>query len=208
VNSPSSRNSPKGLLLVTMEPPAVLEEEFNDWYDTEHFPQRRALPGFESASRWACIDGWPRWLALYDLTSTAAVETDAYRAVSGAQSTPWSRRILPKTCGRMRVVAEQVAPGQALSLPPADVSRLLLARFAVPAAARQDGFIGAVMKAADGIPGLRQLRAFCSGGNRDSVWAIAELAWPTATDTLRAGLGQVDGVGADLFNLYVPYWRG
>ncbi len=46
---------PKGLLLVTMEPPASLEDEFNDWYDTEHAPQRRALPGFESASRWACL---------------------------------------------------------------------------------------------------------------------------------------------------------
>ena len=56
----------KGLLLVTMEPPASLEDEFNDWYDTEHFPQRRGLPGFESASRWVCIEGWPRWAALYD----------------------------------------------------------------------------------------------------------------------------------------------
>ena len=205
VNFPASRNGPKGLLLVTMEPPATLEEEFNDWYDTEHFPQRRALPGFESASRWACVDGWPRWLALYDMTSVAAVETDAYRAVSGAQSTPWSRRILPRTSGRMRVVAEQIAPGQALSLPAAEVSRLLLARFPAPAAKALDGFVAALTTAS--VPGLRQLRAF-RGGDRDSVWAVAELGLPAGIDTLRAGLGQVDGVGADLFNLYVPYWRG
>jgi hypothetical protein len=36
----------KGLLLVMMEPPACLEEEFNDWYDTEHLPQRRSLTWF------------------------------------------------------------------------------------------------------------------------------------------------------------------
>ena len=63
----------KGLLLVTMEPPASLEDEFNDWYDTEHFPQRRGLPGFESASRWVCIEGWPRWAALYDLESVGVL---------------------------------------------------------------------------------------------------------------------------------------
>ena len=208
VTSHSSRTGPKGLLLVTMEPPAALEDEFNDWYDTEHAPQRRALPGFETASRWACIDGWPRWLALYDMASPAAVESDAYRAVSGANSTPWSRRILLKTTGRMRVVAEQIAPGPALSLPPADVSRLLLARFAAPAPARQAGFVAALTTASATVPGVRQLRAFRSSDERERIWAIAELAMPAASDILRAGFAEVDGIGADLFNLYVPYWRG
>ena len=127
----------KGLLLVTMEPPAGLEEEFNDWYDTEHFPQRRGLPGFESASRWACLAGWPRWLALYDLASVGALDTPEYEAVSGANSTPWSRRILPRTIGRSRVVAEQIAPGGALSVAPEAVSRLLVIRFADVPAARE-----------------------------------------------------------------------
>src|SRR3954453_13674036 len=98
----------KALLLVTMEAPAGLEEEFNDWYDTEHLPQRCALPGFETGARFVCIDCWPRWLALYDLTSPAALESEAYRAVSGANNTSWSRRILPRTLGRMRIVGEQI----------------------------------------------------------------------------------------------------
>ena len=34
-----------GLLFATMEPPANIEEEFQDWYDTEHFPERQSLPG-------------------------------------------------------------------------------------------------------------------------------------------------------------------
>ena len=78
----------RGLLLVMMEPPASLEEEFNDWYDTEHFPQRSAVPGFESASRWVCLDGWPRWLAIYDLATLDVLLCDAYREMSGAKSTP------------------------------------------------------------------------------------------------------------------------
>jgi len=52
-----------GLLLVTMEPTAAMQEEFNDWYDQEHIPERIALPGFLSATRWVCLQGWPRYLA-------------------------------------------------------------------------------------------------------------------------------------------------
>lgn len=42
----------KGFLLVTMEPPPAIEEEFNDWYDTEHVPERAFIRGFESAHRY------------------------------------------------------------------------------------------------------------------------------------------------------------
>lgn len=205
--SRTSRQDPKGLLLVTMEPPAPLEDEFNDWYDTEHFPQRRALPGIDSASRWVCVDGWPRWLALYDLASPTALDSDAYRAVSGQNSTPWSKRVLPRTFGRMRVVAEQIVPGQAMSLPPGAVTRLLLARFA-PAAGEHEGVVTALAGAAATMGGLKQLRLFRSSGERDDVWAIAELGAPVAIDILRVAFGVAAGVGADLFNLYVPYWRG
>ena len=79
--------------------------------DTEHFPQRAGLPGFQSASRWVCIEGWPRYVAIYDLEGTAALDTDAYRAVWGPNSTSWSKRVLPRTIGRKRVVAEQVHSG-------------------------------------------------------------------------------------------------
>jgi hypothetical protein len=30
----------RGLRLAMMEPPPAVEEEFQDWYDTEHFPER------------------------------------------------------------------------------------------------------------------------------------------------------------------------
>ena len=56
-----------GLLLAMMEPPPAIEEEFQDWYDTEHYPERATCEGFLTAHRFICIDGWPRYLALYDL---------------------------------------------------------------------------------------------------------------------------------------------
>jgi hypothetical protein len=202
--TPASRG--KGLLLVTMEPPADLEGEFNDWYDTEHFPQRRALPGFESASRWVCLEGWPRWLALYDLASPSALETDAYRAVSGPNSTPWSRRILPRTVGRMRVVAEQVVPGSAPALAPQRVSRLLLARY--PEASHRAKDIAQALAHALKDAGLLQIRLFAGLNPAGSeLWAIAEFGRPVTATMLAGAAASAAGCGADIFNLYAPYRR-
>ena len=82
----------KGLLLVTMEPAAGAEDEFND---LRHRALRAACrpAWFQSASRSACIEGWPRYVAIYDLEGTAALDTDAYRAVSVPNSTSWSKRV-------------------------------------------------------------------------------------------------------------------
>lgn len=184
----------KGLLLVTMEPPAGLEDEFNDWYDTEHFPQRRSLPGFESGTRWVCLDGWPRWLALYDLDSLAALETEAYRAVSGPHSTPWSKRILPRTIGRQRITAEQVAPGDAVLADAAGIARLLLVRY--PAADAQ-----ALQKAWSARPGVVSARVFRDAAG---LWLLAGFSCHV---TLAELAPQVNAQPADMVNLYMPYRR-
>lgn len=194
----------KGLLLVTMEPPASLEEEFNDWYDTEHFPQRRALPGMESAVRWTCVSGWPRWAALYDMTGLATLQTPEYLAVSGANSTPWSRRILPRTVGRARLVLEQVLPGDALGLPVSQLGALVLARFpGTPDPA-------ACLRVAEGVPGCRQARVFrnAAPGEPEQTFLLVELDRPIGADRLPDAFGEVAGTGATLLNLYVPYFRG
>ena len=197
----------KGLLLVTMEPPASLEDEFNDWYDTEHFPQRRGLPGFESASRWVCIEGWPRWAALYDLESVGVLDSPAYHAVSGPNSTPWSKRILPRTIGRMRVVAEQVAPGDALIGAQGEISRLLVAKY--PCRAGTASIVDALASTAKRYKGVLQLRAFRShfDGASDTI-AVVEFDRPLDAMSVHSSFGEVADVSARMLNLYAPYFRG
>ena len=207
----------KELLLVAMEPPASLEEEFNDWYDTEHFPQRSALPGFETASRWTCVSGWPRWLALYDLTSTAALESDAYRAVSELNSTPWSHRILPRTVGRMRIIAEQIAPGDANGLNPGQISRLLVARYPTAIASggeREQAMVEIASSTFRDLDGIIQSRVFKSQrASGVDLWAVTAFDHPVSPETLMSKAGRLAGsfgadtFGADIFNIYVPYYR-
>lgn len=196
----------KALLLVTMEPSAGFEDEFNDWYDTEHFPQRMGLPGFETGSRWACLSGWPRWMAIYDVASRAALETPEYLAVSLADATPWSKRVAARTTGRMRIVADQIAPGAALASPIGQVSRLLMARY--PGIAKPAGAAMQLRDAAAGIPGHAQTRVFESKGETDrDLWLLAEFDRPVSLDRVTDALATVGGVGANLFNFYAPYWR-
>jgi hypothetical protein len=193
-----------GVLMVAMEPPASMEDEFNDWYDMEHFPQRRALPGFAGASRWVCISGWPRWLAVYDLTSTDALETDAYRAVSGANSTPWSRRVLPRTLGRTRVVGTALNPAQPVSQhEPLSTCRLLAMSVPLPADRGEAHAVAAdIHEKLTTRVDVQQARWFTEGNG--TVWTLAAFGSALAARALhrstcmrRIGAAVIDLTGRE-----------
>ena len=44
----------KGVLVAAFEYANVAEDEFNDWYDLEHIPERQRVSGFLSCQRWIC----------------------------------------------------------------------------------------------------------------------------------------------------------
>ncbi len=109
----------RGLLLAMMEPPPAMEEEFQDWYDTEHFPERASCEGFLTAHRFVCIDGWPRYLALYDLADTDVLRGPAYARIAGERCSPWTRRIVSRVWGQYRADAAQVHPARHCLVMPA-----------------------------------------------------------------------------------------
>ena len=186
-----------GLLLVTTEPPEGMEEEFHDWYDTEHIPQRLTLPGFESASRWQCVEGSPRWLALYELASPAALETAEYRSTSGAHSTPWTQRVAPRV-GRARIVAAQIFPGDEPLLPAVLISRLLLVRFPRLTESVPEGLTSPT------VPGLLQVRLFRADSD---LWLVGAFDRAIRMRPVVDECTRLAGAEADLTNLYVPYSR-
>ncbi len=96
---------PKAALISIQDHRAVARDELDDWYDTEHIPQRLAIPGFLRAERWSSDDGAPVSLALYDLADIGVLTSDGYKAVTGEHLSPWSKRILGK-CVRTRWDAE------------------------------------------------------------------------------------------------------
>jgi hypothetical protein len=80
----------EGLLLNQMDIDAAHEDEFNDWYDTEHLPRIAAVEGVISARRFSSDADAPRYLATYHLTNLQVVQGTAWKE---AASTPWTARM-------------------------------------------------------------------------------------------------------------------
>jgi hypothetical protein len=100
-----------GLLVAGFDYSSVHEDEFNDWYDTEHVPERRRLEGFGRIERWLGADNPKISIATYDLDSPEVLRSEPYCAIAGANLSPWSKRMTAKTKRVCRFQAEQLPPG-------------------------------------------------------------------------------------------------
>jgi hypothetical protein len=87
-----------GLLMVWTDVPADKEPDFNRWYNEEHLAERLALPGFLNGARYEAVKGGPKHLAVYELDSAKALETDAYKRVR-SNPTPWTKKSSPDVIG-------------------------------------------------------------------------------------------------------------
>ena len=92
---------PLGLLGGGFDSSRAAADEFDDWYDTEHIPERIRIPGFINAVRWIGASNPRLSLAIYDLESLEVLTKPEYRAVSPANFSPWSKRILLGKCERI-----------------------------------------------------------------------------------------------------------
>jgi hypothetical protein len=197
--------SQKGFLLVTMEPPPELEEEFNDWYDLEHIPGRGSILGFETARRFVCISGWPKYLAFYDLAGIGVLDSPFYQQAAWASFSPWTKRLLGKVRGQYRGSGTQIYPGDALS---GAMARLILIRFRdVPDAEGAD-IVAGLQSCYEGRKEVSQLRVMRSDyDNRIDYLAMIETHIPLLdprpnAEALGASVSRID-----LVNEYVPYWQ-
>lgn len=79
----------KALLVVFMEPEAGTEQDFNDWYNQYHVPERVSVPGILGARRYELRDGEGalKYLAIYELEDEAVLHGEAYLK-NAAESTP------------------------------------------------------------------------------------------------------------------------
>jgi len=74
------------LLFVYSSPGPVSVDEFTDWYDNEHVPNRLALPGFGAVNRYQAADSvTPEWLATYEI-KPGTLDGPAYKALWETQS--------------------------------------------------------------------------------------------------------------------------
>jgi antibiotic biosynthesis monooxygenase (ABM) superfamily enzyme len=73
--------------------PAMVEEEFNDWYNTAYIPSYLAVPGCLGARRYVAVDGQPKYLTLYEFANATVSESAEW--ARARDSNVWSDRIRP-----------------------------------------------------------------------------------------------------------------
>ena len=114
----------KGILIAAMDFTGVAEDEFHDWYDLEHIPERQRVPGFLTCERWIGAHKPKISVATYELDNVDVLKGDAYRAIGGENLSPWSKRVTAKVGMLMRFEGEQILPGDQSA--PKDAPALLL----------------------------------------------------------------------------------
>ena len=189
---------------MTLEPPAPLEEEFNDWYDHEHVPERIGIPGFLTAKRFVCVSGWPRYVAMYDLRDIGVLTEPGYRALSGNNFSPWSKRVLNRVRGQYRASGDQIYPGTGVT---GEFCRMLLIRLRRLPASAEATIIERARAGFEGRSEIKQVRVLRNSENKDldhlvMVESMTQFA-PGAVGPSMFG----DLAGSiDMINEYSPYW--
>src|SRR5262245_44649688 len=87
-----------GILVPVVDFTGIAEDEFNDWYDFEHIPERLRVPGFLACERWIGADNPKISVATYELENADVVKSAAYNAIGnhargGDNLSVWSKRV-------------------------------------------------------------------------------------------------------------------
>ncbi len=167
-----------GLLIAAFDFSNVAEDEFNDWYDLEHIPERRRVPGFLSCERWIGADDARQSVATYDLAGLSVLQGPAYRAIGGENLSPWSKRVTAGCRRLLRFEGDQILPGDMAA--PEDAGGILLVAM-TPAPAVETAFNAWYdtehAPALARVPGVLCARRFRAAGHPGYV-ALYHLASP------------------------------
>jgi hypothetical protein len=196
-----AKSSNKGFLLVLMHCPQNLEDEFNAWYDTEHLPERLAVPGITSAKRFVCLSGHPRYLAMYDLERPEVMDSPDYLKVAHGNSSPWTKRVTSRV-QVYRSAGRQVWPGNAVTK---TCSRLTLLRFRGLGVEAERQIIAGLEANFASRPQTIQSRLLAHDTGKGIDWlGLVESRAPDEADLdLKPFSATADAL--DLVNVYAPY---
>jgi hypothetical protein len=185
----------KGLLFASFDFSGAQEDEFHDWYDLEHIPERLRVPGFLNAERWISDENPKIAAATYDLESPSVMQSAPYRAIGGENLSVWSRRIIRKTQRILRFEGEQLVPGDAVA--PPNAGGLLVATMDVdPEHEKEfnDWYNQEHLPQLGAVPGVLRARRYRVSGEDSGRRYLAlyhmtgpevsrSAAWNTAADT-------------------------
>ena len=174
----------KGLLIASFDFSNAYEDEFHDWYDLEHIPERKAVPGFGICERWIGVENSKQAIATYDLDAIEVLRGQAYNSIAYDNLSPWSKRVTGKCARILRFEGTQILPGGEPA--PDGAGGLLMVAINVTNE-NEDDFnswyteehIPALLK----VPGVLSARRYKSSEGTHRFVAIYHLTQPEITKT-------------------------
>ena len=99
------------ILVVMMDVDPKHEEEFNQWYNDEHLPERLEIPGYVSARRFKLEEGQGvlKYLCIWELADAGPLQSPEYEA-QNARSSDLRDRAHAHIRQRMRGLYKQIYP--------------------------------------------------------------------------------------------------
>ena len=173
-----------GLLIAAFDISRCRADEFDDWYDTEHIPDRRNVPGFLTLERWTGAENPHLALAIYDLASVDVLESPQYRAIGAGNPSPWTRRLLAQSQRVLRFVGEQITPGDAVA--PQGAGGLLCMGFNVAPGAEAEyarWMDEEHLPRLAQVPGVLSARRFVATASTHRYIAVYHLAGPEVSSS-------------------------
>ena len=155
----------KGLLFASFDYSPAQEDEFNDWYDLEHVPERLRVPGFLNAQRWVGDENPKFAVATYDLETHSVLNSPADGAVGGDNGSVWTKRVTAIAKRLLRFEGNQILPGDVTG--PAEANALLVASMNVDPAAEaefNEWYNSEHLPQLGAVPGVLTARRFQAAG--------------------------------------------
>jgi hypothetical protein len=152
-----------GLLCACFDFTGAHADEFHDWYDLEHIPERLRVPGFLNAERWIGDDDPQIAVATYDLQDPGVLHSAPYNAIGWDNASVWTRRVTAMCDRLLRFEGEQLVPGGAVA--PSGAGGLLVASMNIDPAAEaefNDWYNGEHLPQLAAVPGVLCARRYRS----------------------------------------------
>jgi hypothetical protein len=83
-----------GIVAIWHDLEAAAKEDFYDWHNREHMPERVGIPGFRRGRRYVVIGAGPEYFYLYEADSVETLAGQDYLARLN-HPTPWTQRVVP-----------------------------------------------------------------------------------------------------------------
>jgi hypothetical protein len=169
----------KGILLVGFDFTNAHEDEFHDWYDLEHVPERERVPGFGACDRWISVQNPKHAVATYELDDLEVLRSPAYRAIAGDNLTVWSKRVTAMCKRLIRFEGTQILPGDQPS--PKSAGGLLVNAMNVDPAHEaefNEWYDHEHIPALSAVPGTLAARRYRDAGGTHRYLALYHLASP------------------------------